>query len=274
MRFSGPFAVALTVLSACTGVSAASQPITRRNPLNRRATVDVCADVNIVLLPPLIDIEVCLCLGAVTDFVQGSAALRLAVGLLGLNAVVANIQALINRSPNRETCTFPDANFEQQCTSGDPCAFTCTNGFEFNTPTNPTDCICPPPKIVSNGQCIQAPCPSGICARDAVSGLRRRSLFCPHGKTACGVLGRGAKAWECVDTMNDLESCGGCAFALNNGDASGVDCSTLPHVSDVSCHKGACVVGRCLPGFTINSDRTACVADDFVHYGIENNTPL
>lgn len=32
-------------------------------------------------------------------------------------------------------------------------------------------------------------------------------LGCPWGTMACGVFGGSRKAWECVDTANDLESC-------------------------------------------------------------------
>ncbi|RDB21986.1 Protein priA [Hypsizygus marmoreus] len=81
------------------------------------------------------------------------------------------------------------------------------------------------------------------------------------GQTACGVISRNAKSWECIDTQNDLESCGGCIIPLHSQLSSpeGEDCTAIPGVSDVSCIRGGCVVHRCRPGYDINSTGSSCV---------------
>ncbi|KAI5476047.1 hypothetical protein MNV49_000476 [Pseudohyphozyma bogoriensis] len=60
------------------------------------------------------------------------------------------------------------------------------------------------------------------------------------GTTACPLNGGG---YECVDTNNSLETCGGCSLSTG-----GVDCSAIPFVSDVECSEGVCVIGACMPG--------------------------
>ncbi|KZT62158.1 hypothetical protein CALCODRAFT_426646, partial [Calocera cornea HHB12733] len=66
--------------------------------------------------------------------------------------------------------------------------------------------------------------------------------------------------WECVDTMRDLESCGGCTVGLLNKHASGQDCTEIPEVEDVACRAGTCEVYSCRYGFEPSEDRTSCVA--------------
>jgi hypothetical protein len=99
------------------------------------------------------------------------------------------------------------------------------------------------------------------------------------------VLGRGARAWECVNIARDLESCeclgrvpgvlhipvhaeidthlsplvgGGCVFPLSAYFPIGVDCTALPGVADVSCLSGRCVVHRCLRDYVPALDGTRC----------------
>ncbi|KAI9439301.1 hypothetical protein H4582DRAFT_2076004 [Lactarius indigo] len=79
-----------------------------------------------------------------------------------------------------------------------------------------------------------------------------------HGWAACGVFGGGARAWECVDTAHDLESCGGCVLPLMPYSPIGHDCTTLPGVADVACLSGECIVQRCLPGYILSHDGTSC----------------
>ncbi|KAH9966292.1 hypothetical protein BJV74DRAFT_954325 [Russula compacta] len=76
---------------------------------------------------------------------------------------------------------------------------------------------------------------------------------------ACGVFGGGARAWECVHTARDLESCGGCVLPLTPFSPIGIDCTELPGVADVACLSGKCMVQRCLPGYTLAIDGTSCI---------------
>jgi len=62
--------------------------------------------------------------------------------------------------------------------------------------------------------------------------------------------------YECVDTRTNLESCGGCVVPYSLGSTSkevelGVDCTTLPGVSDVGCHRGKCIVRKCRKGYQL-----------------------
>ena len=196
------------------------------------------------------------------------------------------------------------------CVNGNPCGFTCTNGFSAYPPSNPTACVCHAPNAVCNGQCgSPGACPSSISP--AVADRRRRWLgsgSCTEmgpGWAACGVFGGGARAWECVDTARDLESCecacpgvttlhprfffsgGGCAFPLTPHSPFGQDCTGIPGVADVACQSGKCRVWRCMPGYVLSLEGTHCISmdahnsqsdaseedDEFMqamHYGLEH----
>ncbi|EKM49722.1 uncharacterized protein PHACADRAFT_106717 [Phanerochaete carnosa HHB-10118-sp] len=84
---------------------------------------------------------------------------------------------------------------------------------------------------------------------------RKQTLKCPSGHKKCPVYGMiyGAgytRSYECVDTQNDLESCGGCVDGDSwNGEpsaAGGRDCSAIPNVDSVRCAKGQCIIGELL----------------------------
>lgn len=174
------------------------------------------------------------------------------------------------------------------CVNGNPCGFTCTNGFSASPPSNPTACVCSAPSVVCNGQCgSPAACPSSV-----VTNKQRRwvgSGSCTEmgpGWTACGVFGGGALAWECVHTTRDLESCecacppavfvthstffvfqtnlnvnysgGGCAFPLTPYSPIGQDCTAIPGVADVACQSGKCSVRHCMSGYVRSHDGSGC----------------
>ncbi|CAK9780358.1 hypothetical protein CC85DRAFT_304513 [Cutaneotrichosporon oleaginosum] len=94
-----------------------------------------------------------------------------------------------------------------------------------------------------------------------VSALRKRghsapilspsASRCMRGLTACAIPG--TNDWECIDAMNDLESCGGCTTGGFGDSALGVDCTALPGVkmSGVTCQTGRCVVTACRAGFSL-----------------------
>ncbi|KAF8305591.1 hypothetical protein DL93DRAFT_2038385, partial [Clavulina sp. PMI_390] len=64
-------------------------------------------------------------------------------------------------------------------------------------------------------------------------------------------------AYECIDTMFNLESCGGCVVQYTLGLtpyeidelAVGIDCTANPGVSDVECRMGRCIVHKCKKGY-------------------------
>ncbi|KAL5483459.1 hypothetical protein ACEPAI_8690 [Sanghuangporus weigelae] len=90
---------------------------------------------------------------------------------------------------------------------------------------------------------------------------------CAPQETLCGAYApRGRITTECVDTQNDLESCGGCMVAppspfLNakRDKPMGVDCSSLEGVTDVSCYHGHCVVQVCEVGWMVAPSGDHCV---------------
>jgi len=200
----------------------------------------------------------CLCLSAVVPFVQTNPVAQAAVLLVGQAEVITLVTQMIETSNSEQTCTYPD-NSVPACTMQNVCGFTCTNGFKAFPSNNPTSCVCTAPSVVCNGQCVAAGlCPSNI----PISKKRSLVGYCTQmgpGWAACGVLGGGPRAWECINIVNDLESCGGCMYPLTAYSPIGRDCSTIPGVADVSCLGGECVVQRCLPGYLPAPDGTSCI---------------
>ncbi|KAK9895237.1 hypothetical protein P389DRAFT_205291 [Cystobasidium minutum MCA 4210] len=78
------------------------------------------------------------------------------------------------------------------------------------------------------------------------------SLFCPDSLSACPIPSLQG-GYECVDTTQELENCGGCAV-----DGEGVDCTAITGVSGVGCLSGKCVVFSCVDGYRLSS-AGACV---------------
>lgn len=82
--------------------------------------------------------------------------------------------------------------------------------------------------------------------------------------------------WKAVRHIGQLQYCtpilialltgGGCAVPLISGSPSGIDCTAIPGVVDVSCHSGSCVVHRCQPGYTVSMDQTFCIKKSQKHF--------
>ncbi|KAA1470838.1 hypothetical protein DENSPDRAFT_775647, partial [Dentipellis sp. KUC8613] len=184
----------------------------------------------------------CICLSALPLFIETNVIAIAAVALVGESAATSAITSMVNSAASKSQCKFPD-HATPACVSGNPCGFQCSDGFTPSPAKKPTDCVCEPPKTVCNGRWEG----SGTCASRG------------EGWMACGVFGGAARAWECIDTINDLESCGGCAIPLTPYTPFGVDCTAIPGVADVSCLSGSCIVHRCLPGYMRTSDASECV---------------
>ncbi|WVW85015.1 hypothetical protein I302_107051 [Kwoniella bestiolae CBS 10118] len=94
-------------------------------------------------------------------------------------------------------------------------------------------------------------------AREAAAWAKRVALLniCPGGMTACLIPGLGKNdAWECIDTQNDLESCGGCLYGAYNNVTStaGVSCAqTGVKLGAATCAAGKCLVSECKDGYTL-----------------------
>ncbi|WVQ85254.1 hypothetical protein IAT38_007419 [Cryptococcus sp. DSM 104549] len=85
-------------------------------------------------------------------------------------------------------------------------------------------------------------------------------LLCPVGLDACRVGADDASGYECIDTLRELESCGGCVHGRYGKETagSGLDCSTMDGVSQYSstCNQGACQAFACEDGWFLNANQT------------------
>lgn len=59
-----------------------------------------------------------------------------------------------------------------------------------------------------------------------------------------GAINNGLMGYECLDTSDSVESCGGCASV-----GEGTDCTTIPHAEGVGCSAGKCVILNCESGY-------------------------
>ncbi|BGP18845.1 hypothetical protein JCM10213v2_006925 [Rhodosporidiobolus nylandii] len=146
--------------------------------------------------------------------------------------------------------------------------------------------------VCKNSQCLLTSCPAGyaltagVCVKQTASQAARiakrdkvikpKSL-CP-GKTekACPILGStsyaaavehhfnaptefsgimlGQGGYECIDTAQALDSCGGCAST-----GEGVDCTRIRGAAGVGCEAGVCRVFSCENGWKPSLDGSKCV---------------
>ncbi|KAF7793466.1 hypothetical protein EIP86_004578 [Pleurotus ostreatoroseus] len=238
-----------------------------------RDTTDTCASledapvsVTVGDIPPLTigHISACLCVNGIPDFIATNPIAQAAVNASSVAETTAVLTYLINSADNSQTCTYPD-HAVPSCSIDNPCLFTCTDGFTADSDTAPTECLCEDPNTVCNGLC--GAYPDGVCPTSVPEKRKREYMMkrakCEDGYSVCGVYGwQGSvstKAWECVDTTSDLESCGGCTVPFGSTPANGVDCTAIVGVMDVSCISGSCRVQRCTPGYVPSRDRTHCV---------------
>ncbi|KDQ51341.1 hypothetical protein JAAARDRAFT_62557 [Jaapia argillacea MUCL 33604] len=142
-----------------------------------------------------------------------------------------------------------------------------------------------PVQSTSSNQCIAASGALGTCSESGTTcpntggsspSTRKRDV--PVKRDVCAKVGhkqcpvwRGAMArdgqalltrYECVDILNDLESCGGCVDDPRNGATSedgGRDCTAIRNVDDVACVEGKCEILQCRPGFVKSKKGDKCV---------------
>ncbi|KAI0271353.1 hypothetical protein BC834DRAFT_922157 [Gloeopeniophorella convolvens] len=83
----------------------------------------------------------------------------------------------------------------------------------------------------------------------------RAHKLCPADLIACPVTGAFGLSsdYECIDTLHDLGSCGGCVGA------GGQDCSAIRGVWNVGCESGTCTVYNCMAGYRLSPNGTACI---------------
>ncbi|KAJ7624720.1 hypothetical protein FB45DRAFT_924085 [Roridomyces roridus] len=200
--------------------------------------------------------EICTCVSVLTDFSRSTSCKPIRSGWkIGQSETITALTDKIHgcKPSDKRTCTHP-AFSTPNCRRSDLCGYKCDDGY-----------------FSYNGECKRS-LPSGTAGRGKRSSDtrvvddywgREAQKSCKTGWTACGIPGSSSsRAWECIDTSSDLESCGGCTadtISSLTGSTTGVDCTLIPDVADVACIKGKCAVRRCLPGFKVVG--TACVED-------------
>ncbi|KAF8607917.1 hypothetical protein BDV93DRAFT_552726 [Ceratobasidium sp. AG-I] len=228
-----------------------------------RRTGDTCSNINlsIKVLILTVNVKVCACLNGIDALIAGNANLGLAVNVLGVASVKAQVADAINHGNNKSVCTYPDYAVAS-CTTTNPCDYQCPPGrVKVND-----QCVCPPNQIECNGKCVvarscpsQAPCSGRYCKRDQMR-IEASAEYCETdrpGTEVCAVPGT-MGGWECIKTGEDLESCGGCAYPFFEGQKQGVDCSSLDGVDVVSCIRGECHVRKCQAGWTVSEGARSC----------------
>ncbi|KAG5729991.1 Protein priA [Termitomyces sp. T112] len=263
MRVYRAVTVALTaVLSLSTVVIGNKSVVVRRDDLT--VATDVCGDVDADFTVSingkhvnLGHIKECLCLSSIPSYISTQSSAVASVALVGKDKTTQTLTDLVHNCPG-QTCNYP-SQAVPECQHGNPCGFTCKNGYIPYPAQKPTQCVCNPPYSVCNGKCgMFNGCPSGYLAkRDFPRGKR-----CPSGYTPCGIPARGANSWECLNIQTELESCGGCVLSLSGNVSDipeGADCTAMPGVADVSCVGGRCLVHRCMPGYEFDPTGSSCV---------------
>lgn len=113
----------------------------------------------------------------------------------------------------------------------------CSSGWEWQPATW---CCTQPP---SPPKSSYYPKPSGYHGGGGYGGWKRElhksraPRLCPTGLDACPIPGSSGLTgdFECLDTTNELESCGGCASL-----GQGQDCTNIKGAWNVGCERGTC----------------------------------
>ncbi|CAA7263182.1 unnamed protein product [Cyclocybe aegerita] len=158
----------------------------------------------------------------------------------------------------------------------------CSNQYPYSNPGtgNRNDCsatpgswaISPTSQQDSSGTCPLSS-PFAVVSPKARRRVAHAPLCGRTGQKACPVFGyhwRGGHnghhqsfaSYECVNIDSDLESCGGCVGYSLNGERSpdgGRDCSAIPNVGSVRCHKGQCIIDSCQAGCVLAAGGDLCV---------------
>ena len=75
------------------------------------------------------------------------------------------------------------------------------------------------------------------------------AIFCPDNLSACPIGSSFESGFECVNVLDELENCGGCASL-----GEGMDCTAISGAAGVGCNNGTCVVLSCTAGFRLSSE--------------------
>ncbi|KAG8943611.1 hypothetical protein FRC04_002772 [Tulasnella sp. 424] len=117
-------------------------------------------------------------------------------------------------------------------------------------PDRPLSC-----SMVADNDC---PNPTGNGPQGTAISRKRHNVQCTKGFEACPLYS-GRVGFDCVDTENDPESCGGCLGL--DGEGPGTDCTAIKGVSVTRCVKRSCVIDSCRKGWVKSFDGTSCVSN-------------
>lgn len=254
-RFSLKDALTVVVVSFSTARCALAESSRRSYTVDRCAStkLNVAAELNQIMNSNISDSsteqQVCLCFSSLQGFIEKNPEANSVVMTHGLNTVVDAFKKIIEaHSPN--SCILPE-NAESACETSNLCAFTCKTPFVKSRLSN----TCAIAASSSPTPSSKAKSKRGLeFILDAQS-----PSPCPSGHQLCPVWRR-TLIMECVNTHSDLFSCGGCTFHGFEDErlVSGVDCSFIDGVSDVSCVAGKCRVRKCMKGWKVAENGTTC----------------
>ncbi len=150
-------------------------------------------------------------------------------------------------------------------TSNNKCNYPCGLGT-YNPIKGQTSCLpCSSGQIATIGATYCTPCAAGTqpdstkstCVPIPSGGPRRRRATipdCQDGFSACpNRQGLKTIGYECVDTSEDIESCGGCP-------GEGTECTAFDSIATAACVKGRCSY-TCPRGYDLGVD--GCVRSNW-----------
>ncbi|KAF9531306.1 hypothetical protein CPB83DRAFT_874627 [Crepidotus variabilis] len=261
--------------------SSVPNAVTSRQHRMPRDLIDICINVKLDVIAEYTDLlglgdllgsgildaksRLCLCLKDLNIYLDTHNELKGLIQLLGRDTVYALINAVINTSPNAQQCHLPP-HAHRTCDSNSPCHWECDKGYTRKGDT----CVCAFPNTLCNGQCGNFPfCPSAVPKppkkrTERVDTLAEAKATCKRHESVCGIPNHQTPlAFECVDVASTRDSCGGCSTPNpfeGASQATGKDCTSIPHSKAVGCRESHCVVRSCKSGYTPSPDQTECVS--------------
>ncbi|KAH9462974.1 hypothetical protein Pst134EA_015063 [Puccinia striiformis f. sp. tritici] len=107
-------------------------------------------------------------------------------------------------------------------------------------------------------------------ARRSIPENKSEKPRCPTGLTACPIssvnIFTPSTPYECLDTQQEINSCGGCV-TLGNG----TDCAALRGAGMSGCSDGKCTIFTCARGFKYSKKDQSCRRVQAQHHGSHNS---
>lgn len=255
-----------------------SRVIAQRQHRIRRAEVDICISITSttflsqerIVNAALENIQICVCLSNLDIWLDINIDAKRLTRVLGRPRVKQILQTIFTGGVDSRECILP-THAHHICRSGDPCAFECQDNYTEED----GECACLLPFQDCNGICGAFPNGCGTAAPVSTR-HKRRSIpittlvqakhTCNIYESVCGIPGReDTLDFECVDTRETLDSCGGCLaphpfYESYPTTVRGVECGRLPGVISASCSNSRCVVSHCREGLQPSADKTVCVS--------------